>query len=144
MRFLLLPILAALLLPAARASARALEDGPACASEGTTLAINRCMGGLLDGAEARQATYLQAAMERHADRPELARIIAESDARFAAYRETECGAVWEDWKDGTIRTAMALACAITLTERRTHDIWRNWLTYMDSTPPMLPEPEAAR
>ena len=41
----------------------------------------------------------------------------------------------------TIRNAMSLTCRIRLVDQRTHTIWQNWLTFMDSTPPILPEPE---
>jgi hypothetical protein len=33
-----------------------------------------------------------------------------------------------------------LSCQIKLTQLHTHTIWLEWLTYMDSTPPILPEP----
>jgi hypothetical protein len=36
---------------------------------------------------------------------------------------------------------MALNCQIRLTRMRTYTIWLHWLTYMDSTPPLLPKPD---
>ncbi|MDN3646982.1 DUF6265 family protein [Pontixanthobacter aestiaquae] len=108
--------------------------------DGTTIEMNQCMAAILAKAKARQTEYLDAALERYADRPDIAGMIRASDAAFDAYSSAECGAVWEDWKEGTIRTMMSLKCSIGLADKRAHDIWENWLTYMDSTPPVLPEP----
>ncbi|MBX7533893.1 DUF1311 domain-containing protein [Qipengyuania sp. 1XM1-15A] len=112
-----------------------------CPDAMTTIDMNQCYADVLGRADERREAYLTKAIERHADRPELAKEIEASDAAFLAYRDAECGAVWEDWKEGTIRGVMGLDCRIAMTDRRTLTIWRNWLTYMDSTPPVLPEPK---
>ena len=112
--------------------------------DGTTLDMNDCMIGILDRAGERKDRYLAAAMARHEDRPELAAMIRKGDAAFEAYREAECRAVHKDWEEGTIRTIKALSCEIALVDERTHTIWQTWLTYMDGTPPELPEPGPSR
>jgi len=48
--------------------------------------------------------------------------------------------LYDWWKGGTIRGAMTLGCRTRITEARTLEVWRNWLTYVDSTPPILPRP----
>lgn len=112
--------------------------------DGSTLEMNECMAAIRERASERKARYLAAAVARNADRPELVALIRKSDAAFEAYREAECAAVYEDWKEGTIRNAMALSCSTALVDERTRVIWQNWLTYMDSTPPDLPEPGPSR
>ncbi|NNC51418.1 MAG: DUF1311 domain-containing protein [Erythrobacter sp.] len=112
-----------------------------CPDAMTTIDMNQCYADVLGRADERRETYLAKAVELHSDRPELAKDIEASDAAFLAYRDAECGAVYEDWKEGTIRGVMGLDCSIAMTDRRTLTIWRNWLTYMDSTPPVLPEPK---
>ena len=82
-------------------------------------------------------------LTRHGDDNEAAirlGIQASQDA-FEAYRSIECATIYENWKDGTIRGAMSLTCETGLTDQRTHAIWQHWLQYMDSTPPILPEPK---
>ncbi|NNC60038.1 MAG: DUF1311 domain-containing protein [Erythrobacter sp.] len=111
-----------------------------CPDAMTTLDINKCFAGVLARADERRARYLAAALERHEDRPELVAKIAASDAVFIAYREAECDAVLEDWMEGSVRGFMTLSCKVEMTDNRSHAIWQNWLTYMDSTPPLLPEP----
>jgi len=114
-----------------------------CAEAETTLDSNICYANTLAKAEQRRREYANAAGLRHADRPELAKGIEASEAAFDAYRDAECGAVYEDWKEGTIRNVMSLTCRIEMTDRRTKVIWQNWLTFMDSTPPTIPEPQSS-
>jgi uncharacterized protein YecT (DUF1311 family) len=116
----------------------------------TTLEINDCMSAELAKAEDDLKRYLAAARRRlkseATDNPDALTALADLDkteTTWAAYREAECDAVYDYWKSGTIRGAMALTCEIDLTRRRTHTVWNEWLTYMDSTPPILPEPSTA-
>jgi uncharacterized protein YecT (DUF1311 family) len=115
---------------------------PNCA--GNTLEMNACEAEKLDRADKRLQKYLQAAIARHTDDDgkydSVALVIQSSQTAFEAYREIECNAVLEDWKDGTIRTVMTLDCQLALTNQRTQTVWANWLQYMDSTPPILPKP----
>ncbi len=112
--------------------------------DGTTVAINDCLGDVSDRAKLRQARYLEAALGSNDNDSALADQIRESDIAFNLYRDRECLAVYEAWKEGSIRNAMTLRCLIRLTDQRTHDIWRNWLTYQDSSDPILPEPAPTR
>ncbi|MCK0129836.1 DUF6265 family protein [Erythrobacter sp. F6033] len=115
-----------------------------CDDAYTTFAMNGCYADLLRQADALRSKYLAAALEHHSDRAELAAKITAADLAFTSYRDAECGAVYEDWKDGTIRGLMSLTCRIGMTDKRTRTIWQNWLTYADSTPPVLPEPAPTR
>ncbi len=108
--------------------------------DGTTYAINQCLAAISDRAKLRQNQYLEAALGSADNDSALAEQIRQSDVAFNLYRDRECSSVYEQWKDGTIRNAMTLRCSIRLTDRRTHDIWQNWLTYQDSSAPILPEP----
>ena len=112
-----------------------------CANAFTTVDMNECLAGLMAKADERRVRYLNAALERHKDRPELTAKISTADAAFTAYRDSECGAVYENWKEGTIRGIMSLTCRTDMTDKRTKTVWENWLTYADSTPPVLPEPK---
>ncbi|MHA6332478.1 DUF6265 family protein [Qipengyuania sp. CAU 1752] len=111
-----------------------------CPDAMTTVGINECLGTVMGRADMRRRQYLGAALERHGDNLELRSLIEASGVLFLRYRDAECRAVAEDWQEGTIGTAMILSCFIEMTDRRTHAIWQNWLTFMDNTPPLLPEP----
>lgn len=108
--------------------------------DGTTAAINDCLADVLSRSKERHARYRETAIGENAASERLAALIRESDAAFETHREAECGAVYEHWKEGTIRTAMWLRCAIRMTDQRTRGIWQNWLTFQDSSLPILPEP----
>ena len=49
--------------------------------------------------------------------------------------------MFDFWRGGTIRVGMELDCRIRLTRLRTFALWRDWLTFADSTPPLLPRPD---
>jgi len=112
---------------------------------GNTLEVNACIADKLARSNERLQTYLRAATDRHTDQDgksdSVALGIQASQSAFEAYRDIECDAVYEDWIEGTIRNAMTLGCRIRLTDERARTVWTNWLTYMDSTPPILPEPK---
>jgi uncharacterized protein YecT (DUF1311 family) len=108
----------------------------------TTIQIGDCLASKLARAEARMGKYADAAMEQVKGQDAQLLLMRSTQEAFLAYRGGECGAVHESYGSGSIRTAMYLGCAIRLTDERTHTIWRNWLQFMDSTPPLLPEPGA--
>ena len=112
-----------------------------CPDAETTLDMNECYAAKLAAAKERHEIYLEAARKRNDDSPELVAKIDAAEKIFRDYREAECGAVYEAWKSGSIRNMMSLACAIDLTNQRTHTVWSTWLTYMDSAPPILPRPK---
>ena len=116
--------------------------------DGTTYEINQCLADVRDRAKAREQRYFEQAVAGDRGLPaqvtELERIMRATQATAEKYREQACSAVYEHWKDGTIRNAMYLRCEIRLIDQRTHEIWQNWLTYQDSTAPILPEPGPTR
>jgi hypothetical protein len=131
---------------AATLATRGARPEPPCPGAATP-AVERCLQDRLSGAEAELARYVAAADARL--RQQVGRDPAAARARqrfeaaeqaFAAYRDAECGAVFEAWSGGTIRNAMEIVCRLRITRLHTHTLWREWLTYMDSTPPILPEP----
>lgn len=63
-----------------------------------------------------------------------------SQAAWTNFRNQECNAVALSWQPGSIANTMALSCRDRLTVERSHEVWENWLRYMDSTPADLPEP----
>lgn len=115
---------------------------PAC--DGTTQEVEACLAPELERADAELNRYYRAAVARlnQEGQPSALAQLRRSEAAWIAHRDAECGAVWEYWKEGTVRGSMATQCRTRLTRARTLAIWRNWLTYMDSTPPLLPRPAA--
>lgn len=119
---------------------RPLGSSP-CPEAATTLDMNDCYSAILTAAEERRAQYLLAATERYSGNAELQQQIETANAAYSDYVDAECGAVYDYWRSGTIRGVMSLTCRINLVDRGTHNLWQHWLTYMDSSPPLLAEPE---
>lgn len=111
----------------------------------TTRDIEQCLAADLARADAELNRYYATAvtrLTRDREQTALAKLRA-SERVWIAHRDAECDAVYEWWSQGTIRGAMALGCQIRITKIRTMVIWKNWLTYADTTPPLLPEPTGA-
>ncbi len=121
-----------------------------CDKAMTTLDVNACMAKDLATEEAQMERYLEAARTRAAaidassvsdwERTQAATYLKNGQTAWEAYAAIVCDGVYDQWKGGTIRNAMYLGCKIEMTRERPRVIWRDYLTYADSTPPILPEP----
>lgn len=124
-------------------SALADEGIVDCENAMNTIEINQCAAIELESAQAELDKYLAASFEHNAYDAELVASIKKAQESWQAYMTAHCDSVYTQWRDGSIRGVMALSCKTTLTKERTHEVWANFLTYMDSTPPVLPEPKLA-
>lgn len=112
-----------------------------CENAITTLDINQCAAIELKAANTEMQTYLEKSYQHHDYDPTLIKAIKLAQKDWQNYMESHCDSVYTQWRDGTIRGVMAISCKTKLTKQRTHEIWQHFLTYMDSTPPVLPEPK---
>ena len=118
----------------------ATEHETDCDNAMTTMDINHCAYLELESAQAELLEYLEASFEHNSDDPELIDAIKLAQQDWQAYKTSHCASIYTQWREGTIRGVMAISCETRLTQQRTHEIWLNFLTYMDSTEPVLPEP----
>jgi uncharacterized protein YecT (DUF1311 family) len=123
-------------------SSFAVSDEIDCNNMISTLDINYCAGVELSKAELEMTAYLAKSKERNSDDKELIAAIDNAQQAWGVYIEAHCSSIYTMWREGSIRGVMSLNCKTKLTKQRTHEIWSNFLTYMDSTPPVLPEPKA--
>jgi len=107
----------------------------------STLDINYCAGVDLKAAELEMATYLAKSKEQYQDDTELIKAIDAAQTSWSLYAKAHCNSIYTMWREGSIRGVMSLTCMTKATKSRTHEIWENFLTYMDSTPPILSEPK---
>jgi uncharacterized protein YecT (DUF1311 family) len=121
-----------------------------CPAAKNTIELDECFANIAAQADSELARYLSAA-RRRLDHdavqdptdpgPKRARAgLDTAEASWRQYREAECGAVYDYWSAGSIRGGRSLSCQIKVTRLHTHTIWAEWLTYEDSTQPILPEP----
>jgi uncharacterized protein YecT (DUF1311 family) len=109
----------------------------------STPATDACFAGEMKVRNEALTQYVAAAIKRITDAQESSAEFEKGQTAWVTYREAHCGAVYEHWKDGTIRSAKAATCNVDLTAERTHQVWKDYLTFPDSTPPVLPEPAPA-
>ncbi|ULN67058.1 DUF1311 domain-containing protein [Vibrio gigantis] len=121
--------------------ALASDDVVDCENAMNTLEINHCAALELESAQLELEKYLAASFEHNSYDAELVSSIKSAQESWQAYMTAHCDSVYTQWRDGSIRGVMALSCKTKLTKQRTHEVWENFLTYMDSTPPVLPEPK---
>lgn len=130
----------------------AISDPPAlCKNGGSTPEVNACQAEYSRRADRDLARYVAAARKRLNEEargefsgPSAKAALAEFDAAqtaWEAFRKAECSAVYTWYSEGTIRGAMYQSCWQSVTRSRTALIWSSWLQYMDSTPPLMPEPK---
>ena len=122
-------------------SALADQSAIDCENAMNTIEINQCAAIELESAQAELDKYLAASFEHNAYDAELVASMKEAQESWQTYMLAHCDSVYTQWRDGSIRGVMTLSCKTKLTKQRTHEVWENFLTYMDSTPPVLPEPK---
>lgn len=111
-----------------------------CAKITSTIEGVECRVGQLNDEEKKQKQYFDAAVKRAALFDLDAKHLNDEQLAWTKYRETLCGNVYLMWVQGTARYEMAAQCNLNVTRERTYDLWRSYLTYIDSTPPILPDP----
>lgn len=118
------------------------SSGPAPCPGKTTIEVNACFAARFVEADADLNRYYNMAIwrARKESGTDAAQGLVQAERSWLSYRDAECSAAYEKYRGGTIRTSMENGCRIRLTRIRTYMIWRNWLTYPDSTPPLLPRP----
>ncbi|EDX6465817.1 hypothetical protein CBH50_004572 [Salmonella enterica subsp. diarizonae serovar 60:r:e,n,x,z15] len=118
----------------------------------TTLDINACMEKQVAQVTWVKNKYLSAAsgtIEDDENYPysdptyihRLTTAFNEENKAWNSLIDKASSASYTYWEGGSIRTEKSLSREKELIEFQVYDIWKNWLTYADSTPPVLPEPE---
>lgn len=122
-------------------SATAKEGDVDCDNAASTLDRSHCESLELDDAERELKKYLDKSLSHHKSDTGLVDAIVEAQLEWRNYREAHCDAVYHQWRDGSIRKLKTLSCEKDLTRLRTYELWKTYLTFMDSTAPVLPKPD---
>ena len=127
------------------APATSIKADPCTGSD--TISMAQCMDGKIERATAQLKHYRAVAFIRFHDEgathdPATAKALENAAVVADAFRATYCDAVYQKWIEGSIRYAMHQGCTLRMINRETQDIWRDFLTYVDSTPPLLPKPKS--
>jgi uncharacterized protein YecT (DUF1311 family) len=130
-------------------AALSAAPAPEQCDTGGTIGMAQCMDRKIGQAKSRLNQYRARAVQRFEAAPDRdpATVKAIEDAGVAAdaYRETYCGAVYQRWIEGSIRFAMDQECKLRLIDRETHDIWSDFLRFIqEDATPLLPEPKPTK
>ena len=123
------------------ALALAHSPNPTACAGTTTIDVNECLNDRLARSDAVLSRYYKLALSRigRENGNKAAREFVKAERSWIAYRDSECTSAFDRY-GGTIRVSVELDCRIRLTTLRTYAIWRDWLTYPDSTRALLPRP----
>jgi uncharacterized protein YecT (DUF1311 family) len=113
-----------------------------CDNAINTLEINYCAKVKLDRAEAEMQRYLDKSIAQYTTDTHIIESINIAQLAWQSYSKSQCNSVFTMFRDGSMRVVMTLSCRTKLTQQRTHELWSQYLTYMDSSEPVLPEPAA--
>lgn len=120
----------------------ASDKGKSCDEAKNTYELNSCTAIELGNAEEELTEYLAASLKHNADDLALTEALKTAQKDWRAYMLSHCDSVYTQWRDGTIKDVKSMRCKTKLTKQRTHDLWLNFLTYLDRTPPVLPDPNS--
>jgi uncharacterized protein YecT (DUF1311 family) len=112
-----------------------------CKDPKSTIKMNECISRQVKTAEEELSKYFEESRRQYADEPKAIEALHRAQNSWLKFRKDHCDAIYEKWSGGTISGAMHGSCLLEQTRRRTHDLWDTYLTFMDSTPPILPEPK---
>ncbi|GAB2196135.1 lysozyme inhibitor LprI family protein [Sessilibacter sp. MAH4] len=110
-----------------------------CQNAITTVDLNRCAQIELSAAEQQMEFYLEKALILQKRDPVVVEGIKIAQQQWLAYQQAHCESVYNQWREGTIRGVMAVNCKKELTQQRTFEIWKSFLTTLDSS--LVPRPE---
>lgn len=99
-----------------------------------------CLEQVLERSSELRKQYFRVSLNRYSHDQDIVRSILESDKFWLAYRDAQCSAIYTKWGGGYVRFRAHTGCLISMNRARTTELWQSFLTYVDSTPPVLPRP----
>lgn len=115
----------------------------------TTIDIDECQAKKISQLDWVLNKYQSTTVERissenkdnAAHKKSLEAAYSEETQAWSALVNAASKSVEVDYEGGTISTSLSNERRIHLLELQIHDMWQTWLTYMDSSPALLPEPK---
>ncbi|MCL1079084.1 DUF1311 domain-containing protein [Parashewanella spongiae] len=112
-----------------------------CDKASNTFQMNQCTKQDMVAADAQLEQYLGKAKQKYQKETNVLAALVHAQKVWVNYRKAQCDAIYEKWSGGTLSGVIYGKCMARLTRERTHSVWEDYLTYMDSTPALLPEPK---
>ncbi|PPU51856.1 hypothetical protein XarbCFBP6827_09825 [Xanthomonas arboricola] len=118
-----------------------LHAAEPCRDLQTTSASNACWNQQVGISQERLDDYLATARDTAISTSGVpADAFDNAQTAWTTYRDLQCGNVRTRWRDATVRPAKIASCIVDLNDQRAHDLWKHYLTYVDRTPSLRPEP----
>jgi len=111
-----------------------------CATAHSTIGIERCTSRKVFAARDIMNGYFNKSMERFADDVKVTSALQQGQSAWLEHVKSHCNAVWQIWRDGSIKNVRYLMCELNLVQQRTYVLWQSLRVFADSTSSLLPEP----
>jgi uncharacterized protein YecT (DUF1311 family) len=85
-------------------------------------------------------TYLYSALGHHSGDDKTIKNIKSTQVFWNKYIKFYCGNIYEFWQGTSIAIVKNMECNIRVNKYRTFELWQSYLTYEDSTKPVLKAP----
>ena len=121
-------------------AALAATSNADCSDRKNTTDITNCMIEKLDAKEVKLRKYLAAAQKQEKQTGGNDEELIETQKIWENYMRKHCGYLYSR-QPGSARYTESAECQLRLYDERIKEIWLAYLTYSDSTPPVLPEPK---
>jgi uncharacterized protein YecT (DUF1311 family) len=94
----------------------------------------------LNKATTELTKYLDGVRNHHKEDSSFIKSLNLSQQAWETYAKAHCDSIYSYYRDGSMRYDQALGCHTRLTRQRTFELWKQFLTYPDGTPPVLKQP----
>lgn len=116
------------------------QEAPLCADMMDYRKEVECLADQIDLRIARLDKYYLAAQKQEKLFGYTSNELSESQQLWEKYLRKHCDSMYSRDR-GSAGARFAAECQIRLYDERIYEIWKSYLTYLDSTPPVLPDPK---
>lgn len=116
------------------------QEAPLCADMMDYKKEAECLADQIDLRIARLDKYYLAAQKQEKLFGYTSNELSESQQLWEKYLRKHCDFMYSR-EQGSAGARNAAECQIRLYDERIYEIWKSYLTYLDSTPPVLPDPK---
>jgi uncharacterized protein YecT (DUF1311 family) len=85
--------------------------------------------------------YLKASVEQYFGDDKTIQNIEQTQKIWQKYKNQQCNSVYDMWQGASVTFVEQLSCQVRLNRYRAYELWSVYLTYADSTLPVLKKPK---
>lgn len=120
--------------------ALASQTDSVCQSSKNTIDDTNCLSAEIGKKIEKLKKYISTAQKQEKDIYGSDDELVETQKLWEGYVKKHCGYIYSR-QNGSARYRESAECTIRLYDERIYEIWKSYIAYFDSTPPVLPDPK---